>query len=120
MNPIFAAAREIQDFCRGRGWRSCVIGGLAVQRWGEPRLTRDVDVTLLTGFGSEASSSSRTTARPRDGSAGFSSRPPPEKTVSPREEIQTGSPCRPQPQGGRSSPSTTGTGAGTAFQISRA
>ena len=51
MNPIFAAAREIQDFCRGRGWRSCVIGGLAVQRWGEPRLTRDVDVTLLTGFG---------------------------------------------------------------------
>lgn len=55
MNPIFAAAREIQDFCRGRGWRSCVIGGLAVQRWGEPRLTRDVDVTLLTGFGSETS-----------------------------------------------------------------
>lgn len=55
MNPIFAAAREIQDFCRGRGWRSCVIGGLAVQRWGEPRLTRDVDLTLLTGFGHEAS-----------------------------------------------------------------
>lgn len=54
MNPIFAAAREIQDFCRGRGWCSCVIGGLAVQRWGEPRLTRDVDVTLLTGFGAEA------------------------------------------------------------------
>jgi hypothetical protein len=53
MNPIFAAAREIQEFCRARGWRFCIIGGLAVQRWGEPRLTRDVDVTLLTGFGGE-------------------------------------------------------------------
>ena len=54
MNPIFEAAREIQEFCRARGWRFCIIGGLAVQRWGEPRLTRDVDVTLLTGFGGEA------------------------------------------------------------------
>jgi hypothetical protein len=26
---------------------------VAVQRWGEPRLTQDVDVTLLTGFGQE-------------------------------------------------------------------
>ena len=31
------------------------MGGLAVQRWGEPRLTRDVDLTLLVGFGSEES-----------------------------------------------------------------
>lgn len=54
MNPIFAAALEIQQFCRERGWRSCVIGGLAVQRWGEPRGTVDVDLTVLTGFGSEA------------------------------------------------------------------
>ncbi len=53
MNAIFAAAGEIQEFCRARGWRFCVIGGLAVQRWGEPRLTRGVDVTLLTGFGNE-------------------------------------------------------------------
>jgi hypothetical protein len=53
MNAIFEAARELQDFCRSRLWRSCIIGGLAVQRWGEPRLTRDVDLTLLTGFGNE-------------------------------------------------------------------
>ncbi len=26
---------------------------MAVQRWGEPRVTRDVDLTLLTGFGQE-------------------------------------------------------------------
>ncbi len=54
MNEIFAAALEIQGFCRARDWRFCFIGGLAVQRWGEPRLTRDVDLTLLTGFGDEA------------------------------------------------------------------
>ena len=36
-----------------RGWQSCIIGGLAVIRWGEPRLTRDVDVSLFTGFGGE-------------------------------------------------------------------
>lgn len=53
MNAIFRAAREIEEFCRARAWGFCIIGGLAVQRWGEPRLTRDVDVTLLTGFGNE-------------------------------------------------------------------
>lgn len=53
MNPIFSAALEIQEFCRGRSWRFCFIGAVAVQRWGEPRLTQDADLTLLTGFGSE-------------------------------------------------------------------
>ena len=53
MNPIFAAALEIQDFCRRKKWRFCFIGAIAVQRWGEPRLTQDVDLTVLTGFGSE-------------------------------------------------------------------
>ena len=31
----------------------CFIGGLAVQRWGEPRLTQDADVSVVTGFGNE-------------------------------------------------------------------
>lgn len=53
MNPIFTAALDVQAFCRGRGWRFCFIGGVAVQRWGEPRGTQDVDVTVFTGFGSE-------------------------------------------------------------------
>lgn len=39
MNPVFGAALEVQELCRGKGWRFCFIGGLAVQRWGEPRLT---------------------------------------------------------------------------------
>ena len=54
MNPLFAAALELQSFIEARQWRFCFIGGLAVQRWGEPRLTLDVDCTLLTGFGQEA------------------------------------------------------------------
>jgi hypothetical protein len=43
---ILAAAGEIQAFCQKQGWRFCFIGGVAVQRWGEPRLTQDVDLTL--------------------------------------------------------------------------
>jgi Nucleotidyl transferase AbiEii toxin, Type IV TA system len=53
VNPILAAATEVEAFCSTRGWRFCFIGGIAVQRWGEPRLTQDVDLTLLTGFGGE-------------------------------------------------------------------
>jgi hypothetical protein len=39
--------------CREHRWGFCFIGGLAVIRWGEPRLTRDIDLTILAGFGSE-------------------------------------------------------------------
>ena len=50
---VLAAAGEVQSFCQCQGWRFCFIGGVALQRWGEPRLTQDVDLTLLTGFGDE-------------------------------------------------------------------
>jgi hypothetical protein len=53
VNPIFAAALEVQEFCRAQGFRFCFIGGLALQRWGEPRLTQDVDLTVISGFGGE-------------------------------------------------------------------
>ena len=53
ISPIFAAALEIEGACRNAGFSFCFIGGLAVQRWGEPRMTADVDLTLLTGFGNE-------------------------------------------------------------------
>ena len=55
MNALFAAAADLQRVLAAKGWRSTIIGGLAVQRWGEPRQTRDVDVALFTGFGDEAS-----------------------------------------------------------------
>ena len=53
MIDLFEAARQLQVFCDVQGWRSCFIGGLAVQRWGEPRVTLDVDLTVLAGFGDE-------------------------------------------------------------------
>lgn len=53
MNPVLATAVELQRFFEARQWPFCLIGGVAVQRWGEPRVTQDVDVTLLTGFGGE-------------------------------------------------------------------
>lgn len=51
---LLEAARELQDFCDQRDWRCCFIGGIAVQRWSQARLTRDAGLTLLTGFGHEA------------------------------------------------------------------
>jgi predicted nucleotidyltransferase len=55
MNTLFAAAQEVQDFMQKRGWRFCFIGGLALLRWGSPRTTQDVDVSVFTGFGNEES-----------------------------------------------------------------
>jgi len=54
VNGVFDAALDVQRFCRSREWAFCLIGGVAVQRWGEPRQTRDVDLTIMTGFGGEA------------------------------------------------------------------
>jgi hypothetical protein len=53
MTELYQAASEIQQLCESQGWSFCFIGGVAVQRWGEPRLTTDVDLTLITGFGGE-------------------------------------------------------------------
>jgi len=53
MTPLLEAAGDLQTFFDKRQWHSCIIGGLALLRWGEPRYTRDVDVTLLCGFGVE-------------------------------------------------------------------
>lgn len=53
MIDVLEAGRELQAFCDAQEWKSCFIGGLAVLRWGEPRVTRDVDLSLLTGFGDE-------------------------------------------------------------------
>ena len=53
MIGIFREALKLQEFCDGEGWQSCLIGGIAVQRWSQARVTRDIDITLLTGFGDE-------------------------------------------------------------------
>lgn len=54
MIELIRVASDLQEFCETRQWRFCFIGGLALQRWGEPRETVDVDLTLVTGFGGEA------------------------------------------------------------------
>jgi hypothetical protein len=54
INRVFRAAIELQDFCFSQNYRFCFIGAIAVQRWGEPRVTVDADLTLITGFGTEA------------------------------------------------------------------
>ena len=53
MLEVIQAAAELQAVCLVQGWQFCFIGGLAVQRWGEPRETADADLSLLTGFGGE-------------------------------------------------------------------
>jgi hypothetical protein len=53
MTHIFTAAAAVQSFIESKGWGFCFIGGLALQRWGDPRHTQDVDLTLMTGFGGE-------------------------------------------------------------------
>jgi hypothetical protein len=54
MSRLIAAAEEIDSFLGRQGWRYCLVGGIAVPRWGEPRTTQDVDICLLAGLGDEA------------------------------------------------------------------
>ncbi len=56
MRPIARLARAAANllaFLDAKGWPACVIGGVAVSRWGEPRATQDVDLTVLAEFGDE-------------------------------------------------------------------
>jgi len=53
VTEVIRAAAELQAVCAAQGWRFCVIGGLALLRWGEARETVDVALTHLTGFGGE-------------------------------------------------------------------
>ncbi len=53
MTELVEVALELQSTCLARQWPFCIIGGLAVQHWGEPRFTKNVDMTVLTGFGGE-------------------------------------------------------------------
>lgn len=47
MKDLFQSTAQIQDHLTKSGIGSAVIGGLAVAFWGEPRLTRDVDLKVL-------------------------------------------------------------------------
>jgi len=53
MNSLFQAGSEIQQTMKAQNWPFCFIGGLAVMRWGEVRMTQDIDLCLMCGFGNE-------------------------------------------------------------------
>jgi hypothetical protein len=52
--PWIDAAVAAQALREERGFAFAFIGGVAVQHWGEPRVTRDIVLTLFCGFGNEA------------------------------------------------------------------
>ncbi len=54
MENLVRAADALQKLCQQNDWKFAFIGGLTLQYWGRPRLTQDVDLCLLTGFGDEA------------------------------------------------------------------
>lgn len=54
MNRLVRAASQVQALLESKGIGFCFIGGFAAQRHAEPRVTRDVDVSVLTGLGNEA------------------------------------------------------------------
>jgi hypothetical protein len=53
MNKLVRAAQQVQGLLDRHGIGFCFIGGFAAQRHAEPRVTRDVDVSVLTGLGNE-------------------------------------------------------------------
>jgi hypothetical protein len=53
MLDLVQAAARLQNELDALGLPNCVIGGLALQAWGELRLTRDADFTVLTRFEDE-------------------------------------------------------------------
>ena len=54
MITLFTAGAAVQQHLLDRGWKFCFIGGVANYRWGTPRTTSDLALTLFCGFGDEA------------------------------------------------------------------
>jgi len=53
MTDLFSEAAELQKFIGDNGWDFYFVGGVAVQFWGEPRLTFDIDLTVFTDLANE-------------------------------------------------------------------
>ena len=52
-NLLLESCLKLELLLNKLNWKFCFIGGVALQRWGEPRFTADADLSLLTGFSSE-------------------------------------------------------------------
>ncbi len=53
MNQQFKAILEVHHFFTRENIPYVFIGGIALQQWGEPRFTRDLDITILVALGEE-------------------------------------------------------------------
>jgi hypothetical protein len=53
MNKQLKAIRDIHRFFTSEGIPYVLIGGIALQQWGEPRFTQDIDVTILVDLKEE-------------------------------------------------------------------
>jgi hypothetical protein len=51
---LFEVATLVDKKFQEQGLEFCFIGGIAVQRWGMPRSTVDLDLTVLAPFGGES------------------------------------------------------------------
>ena len=52
-NEIFQALKEVDSLLNDLSLEHCVIGGLAVVRWGRARSTQDVDFSVFVELGEE-------------------------------------------------------------------
>ncbi len=50
---IWNSALELQGFLQLQHFEFCFIGGIVVQRWGEPRTTDDIELTVLANLKEE-------------------------------------------------------------------
>jgi len=53
MRDLLHTAAEVQKILDAKRWMYCFIGGLAVQKWGQVRLTQEINLTVFTGVGNE-------------------------------------------------------------------
>lgn len=53
MRDVLLAAAQLQELLVREGLPFCFIGGVAVQRWGEVRVTKDADAAVLADLGQE-------------------------------------------------------------------
>lgn len=60
---LWDSAIELQSYLQSQSFRFCFIGGVAVQRWGEPRVTDDLDLTIFLTYGEEQNVAKRILAR---------------------------------------------------------
>ena len=56
---LIGAAWEVQQQLSRAGFSFCIIGGLALARWGEPRYTQDIDLSVLCPYGEELGTARR-------------------------------------------------------------